>query len=218
MKTSQNQKNLAGEANGLTVLTTALGLLLFASLIALVWTTVYVFNYRSTDKARIKAAEDTVRVATTQKLEAEFAEREKTPYLSFVAPDDLGRVAFTYPRTWNVFINKDSQPYEAYFNPAVVRPINSNSRYALRLLIEDVDYVKVLERYNSLIKSGKLSQSIVTVNGQQSTKLEGAFSDKITGTAVIIKIRDKTVTLRTDTDEAHKADFNKLVETITFRE
>ena len=86
------------------------------------------------------------------------------------------------------------------------------------MLIEPNDYVKVIDKYSSLIKSNKLKQSIININGQQSTRLDGQFSDKITGSAVIFKIRDKTVTIRTDTDQTHLPDFNKLIGTITFKD
>lgn len=219
MRNLQNQKTvLRGEANGLIVMSTVLGLLLFIGVVSIVWITISFLDLKTNQEIRLKANADAVRLETTQKLEADFAEREQKPYEAFVGPDDLGRVSFTYPKTWSIFINKDAQPYEAYFHPRQVRPINSNSRYAMRLLIEDSDYTKVLSKYDSLLKSGKLRQSVVTINGQQSTKYEGQFSDRITGTAVIFKIRDKTVTIRTDIDETYKDQFNKIIESLTFKD
>lgn len=213
------QKNPKNDSNGLMVMAVVFGLILFLGLMVMVWIAITFANYRNNDVNRLKAKEDETRIITTQKLEAQFAELEKTPYQQFVGPDDLGRVAFSYPKTWNQYINKSDQPFEVFFNPNLVRPVSDpNSRYALRMLIEPNDYVKVLEKYTSLIKKGKLKQSILNINGQQSTKLEGQFSDKITGTAVIFKIRDKTVTIRTDTDQTHLSDFNKLIGTVTFKD
>lgn len=213
------QKNPKNEANGLMVMAVVFGLILFLGLVTMVWMAITFANYRNNDVNRLKAKEEESRIATTQKLEAQFAELEKTPYQQFVGPEDLGRVAFSYPKTWNQYISKADQPFEVFFNPNLVRPVSdSNSRYALRMLIEPNDYVKVVDKYSSLIKSNKLKQSIININGQQSTRLDGQFSDKITGSAVIFKIRDKTVTIRTDTDQTHLPDFNKLIGTITFKD
>ena len=213
------QKNPKNEANGLMVMAVVFGLILFLGVVTMVWMAITFANYRNNDVNRLKAKEEESRIATTQKLEAQFAELEKTPYQQFVGPEDLGRVAFSYPKTWNQYINKATQPFEVFFNPNLVRPVSdANSRYALRMLIEPNDYVKVVDKYSSLIKSNKLKQSIININGQQSTRLDGQFSDKITGSAVIFKIRDKTVTIRTDTDQTHLPDFNKLIGTITFKD
>lgn len=213
------QKNPKNEANGLMVMAVVFGLILFLGLVTMVWMAITFANYRNNDVNRLKAKEEESRIATTQKLEAQFAELEKTPYQQFVGPEDLGRVAFSYPKTWNQYINKAAQPFEVFFNPNLVRPVSdANSRYALRMLIEPNDYVKVVDKYSSLIKNNKLKQSIININGQQSTRLDGQFSDKITGSAVIFKIRDKTVTIRTDTDQTHLPDFNKLIGTITFKD
>lgn len=213
------QKNPKNEANGLMVMAVVFGLILFLGLVTMVWMAITFANYRNNDVNRLKAKEEESRIATTQKLEAQFAELEKTPYQQFVGPEDLEHVAFSYPKTWNQYINKATQPFEVFFNPNLVRPVSdANSRYALRMLIEPNDYVKVVDKYSSLIKSNKLKQSIININGQQSTRLDGQFSDKITGSAVIFKIRDKTVTIRTDTDQTHLPDFNKLIGTITFKD
>ena len=47
------------------------------------------------------------------------------------------------------------------------------------------------------------------------SRFDGSFSDDIRGSAVIYKIRDKTVTLRTDAETFRPA-FDELIKTITF--
>jgi hypothetical protein len=46
-------------------------------------------------------------------------------------------------------------------------------------------------------------------------RLDGSFSTDIRGSAVIFKIRDKTVTIRTDAD-TFKPDFENIIKTINF--
>lgn len=150
--------------------------------------------------------------------EAKFAEREKEPNTTFTGPDDYGRVTFKYPKTWSVYIGKDASSggnYEAYFNPGAVQPIGTDQQFALRVLIEEKSYDKVVATYDNLVKKGDLKSSTFTANGVNGTRLDGNFSKDIRGSAVMFKVRDKTLTVRTDAD-TFKADFDKLAATIEF--
>lgn len=208
---------LRGGISGAAIMAITFGICLAAALGVLIWGTVKYFDLKQNFNVRVEQRETATKISVTQALEAEFAEREKEPYYEFIAPDDLGRVHFFYPKTWSVFINKDATPYQAIFNPMVIRPINSDSRYALRLTIEDKEYTRVLSTYDSAIKKGDLKQSIITVDDERATRLEGKFSNKISGTAVIFKVRDKTVTLQTDVaTEEYTKQFNTIIEKVTF--
>jgi hypothetical protein len=150
--------------------------------------------------------------------EKKFTERDKEPNREFVGPDDYGHVTFDYPKTWSVFINKDSTDggtYEAYLNPVNVPPISTSQQYAARVTIEQKDYDRAVSSYESLVKRGDLKSSSVKADGASGTRLDGSFSKDIRGSAVIFKIRDKTLTIRTDA-ETFTSDFNKLVTTIKF--
>jgi hypothetical protein len=152
--------------------------------------------------------------------EAKFAEREKAPYREFVGPDDYGRVSFYYPKTWSVYINKDagaSGKYEAYLNPIIVPTVSSTQQFALRLSIESTDYAKIVASYDSLVKKGDLKSSAASFNGFSGTRLDGNFTKDIRGSAVIFKIRDKTLTIRTDAN-TFLSDFNTLLATIKFNQ
>lgn len=152
------------------------------------------------------------------KLAADFAEAEKEPNRLFVGPDDYGRLSFKYPKTWSVYEAKDATSggnYEAYLNPGVVPPVANDQQYALHVTIEDKDYDKVVDTYKQLVGKGDLVSSSVKADEQNGTRLDGSFTKDIRGSAVIFKIRDKTVTIRSDAD-TFKEDFNALIQTITF--
>lgn len=152
--------------------------------------------------------------------EVKFAEREKEPKLEFVGPDDYGRVSFNYPKTWSAFVSKDAitgGTYEAYFNPVVVPPIVATQRFAIRMTIEAKSFDQVIASYNALVKSGKLVASSVSSDGNSGTRLDGSFTTDIRGSAVIYKIRDKTLTIRTDAN-TFADDFNNLIATIKFKQ
>lgn len=147
-----------------------------------------------------------------------FDQKEKQPNLKFVGPDDYGRLSFLYPKTWSVYVSKDASSggdYEAYFNPEVVPPVSSTQINALHVLIQNQDYDQVINTYQSLVKSGALTSSAVNEDGQTGTRLDGAFNKNMKGSAVIFKIRDKTVTIQTQA-QTFTSDFNALVNTITF--
>jgi hypothetical protein len=147
-------------------------------------------------------------------------ESEKLPNRQFVGPDDYGRVTFDYPKTWSVYVDQDATDggtFEAYLNPITVPPISSSQQYALRVIIEQKDYDKAIASYNSSVKNGDLKASSVVADGNSGTRLDGTFSEDVRGSAVLFKIRDKTLTIRTDAT-TFAPDFDKLVATIKFNQ
>lgn len=165
------------------------------------------------DDAVSKAVKD-----QSDKDAAAFLEKEKQPNRQFAGPDDYGRLSFDYPKTWSVYEAKDATKggtYEVYLNPGVVPPIDAAQQYALHVTIENKDYDKVLDGYKNAVQKGELRSTGVTVYEQEGARLEGNFTKDIRGMAVIFKIRDKTVTIRSDA-ETFRGDFDALIKTITF--
>lgn len=152
--------------------------------------------------------------------EKKFAERIKEPNREFVGPEDYGRVTFMYPKTWSVYVEdngSDGGPYKAYLNPIKVPPISDEQRFALRVTIASENTDEVLQDYQDLIEDGKLSSQAFSANGLEGVRLDGNFDEDIRGSAVIFKVRDKTLTIRTDA-ETFKPDFEKLIKTIEFNQ
>lgn len=152
---------------------------------------------------------------------AKFAESEKEPNRTFAGPDDYGRVTFDYPKTWSAYeatdVSKNGGTYQAYLNPVAVPPVSNSQQFALRVMIEEKEADSVIASYNTRVKKGDLKSSAITVSGVQGTRLDGLFDNNIRGSAVIFKIRDKTLMVRTDAD-TFKSDFNKIVQTIKFNQ
>jgi len=183
-----------------------------------VWAYMNYLDQKDNTDAKISTAVATGVKDQADKDAADFLQKEKQPNRQFAGPDDYGRLAFDYPKTWSVFVNKDAasgSTFEAYFNPASVPPIKSDTQYALRVTIEQKDVERVLAEYEGLVKKGDLKTSSVKADGTDGTRLEGAFTKDIRGLAVVFKIRDKTVTIRSDA-ETFRGDFDALVSTITF--
>lgn len=183
-----------------------------------VWAYMNYDEQKTNVDGKIKLAVATAEKQQAEKDEAKFLEREKEPNRQFVGPDDYGRLTFSYPKTWSVFVARDvakGGSYQAFLNPVTVPPISEKQQFAVRVMIDEKDYDAVLKSYQPRVNTGKLKTSAVSANGHDGTRIEGAFTEDIRGTAVIYKIRDKTATIRTDAD-TFKPDFEKLITTIDF--
>lgn len=151
--------------------------------------------------------------------EIKIQKAKEEPYNQFVGPEDYGRVTFEYPRNWSVYEATDVSggrgDYEAYLNPVVVPTIRGDNRYALRVTIEDEAYDSIIEDYQRDVEDGALKSQSFSVDGQTGTRLDGTFDRDVRGAAVVFKIRDKTLTIRTDAD-TFKPYFETIIKTIQF--
>lgn len=182
------------------------------------WAYVNYLDQKNNVDLKVSDAEALARKNQKTEDDKIYQQAEKEPNRTFTGPTDYGSLSFEYPKTWSVYEVSDASDggtYEAIFNPGVIPPEGKDQQYALRLTIEDTSYEKVVSSYDKLVKKGDLKTSSVTINDQNGTRLDGNFSDDIRGAAIIIKIRDKTVTLRTEAN-TFLDDYNKLLKTITF--
>jgi hypothetical protein len=186
-----------------------------------VWAFINYTDQKNNVDTKINTAVASAKKTQADADEVKFNEREKQPNRQFVGPDDYGRVTFDYPKTWSVYISSDitnGGTYQAYLNPVSVPPIGgTNQQFALRVVIQQQDYNDAVSNFDSLVKSGDLKSSSVTANGVTGVRLDGNFTKDIRGAEVIFKIRDKTLTIRTDAN-TFLPDFNALVQTIKFNQ
>lgn len=220
MITSFKHAKESGHVNGWLITTIGLIVLSLGAIAAAVWAYMSYTEQKTNVDGKIDVAVITAKKEQADSDEAKFAEREKEPNRQFVGPDDYGRLTFNYPKTWSVYVNKDASiggSYEAYLNPKSVPAVSASQQYSLRVTIEEKNYDTVIAGYSALVKKGDLRSSAVSVDGNNGTRLDGSFSKDIRGSAVVYKIRDKTVTLRTDAD-TFKPDFDALITTVKFNQ
>ncbi len=177
-----------------------------------VWAFMNYQDYKNNVDPKIASAVESAKNTQKAELEKQFIEREKQPYRQFSGPDVLGHVTFDYPKTWSVYIedNGDKGTYAAYLHPGVVPPVSTSTPYATRVSIQDKNYDDVLKSFESNVKKGTLRSSPISVNNFTGIRLDGEFSKERTGTTVLFKIRDKTLSLSTDAD-AFKTDFDNVI-------
>lgn len=221
----QAQNTLGNSTNNSNKKSFTIVIILIVLLVSLSILSVWLFisyNEQKNDvDGKIASAVTDAKKQQADELEADFTEREKSPNLEFNGPEDFGSLSFMYSKTWSVYVENDGSKgddYKAYFNPRLVPSVDDKAqRFALRLYIEKSDYEDVVGDYDSQVEDGDLKSSSVTINNVKGIRLDGNFSDDIRGSAVIFKMRDKTLTIRTDAN-IFKADFDKLIKTIKFNQ
>lgn len=200
----------AGEANPLLISNILTGVLVVALTGLSIWLFMGYTDARNNVTTKVNDAVTRAKTEQQKDDEAKFLEREKLPTRMFQGPSDLGSVSFQYPKTWSVYTAKVSSGLETYLNPDVVPPVTAGQAYALRVLVESRTYDVVIRSYDEAVKKGTLRTSPVTVNGFAGIRVDGKLSATRDGSAVIFKVRDKTLTVATDVS-AFKNDFDQTI-------
>lgn len=209
MKKFENSQ--AGIMNPLLIPTIVLGVLVLGFGSFAIWSFVNYSDQKNNVDQKITAAVATAKTQQTGVDQKNFLEREKEPYRQFIGPDDLGRVTFNYPKTWSVYVDKSSDSqYEAYLQPGVVPPTTSQIPYATRVTVATKSYESTLQLYQDLVKKGDLKSSPIAISGLNGTRLDGNFSKTVQGSMVVFKIRDKSLSVYTESD-TFKPDFDGII-------
>jgi hypothetical protein len=207
-----------GEISGVQITIVGLAILVLGLGSFGIWAFVSYQDAQDNVNGKIDVATAEAKKQQSDEDNTKFIDQEKQPYKTFKGPDDYCGVTFQYPKTWSDYEANDitnGGTYQAYLNPDVVKPISSDQQYALEVTIEQKDYQNVVDQYAGLVSKGSLQQSSTASQGNDGLRLDGDFSKKIRGAAVIYKCRAYTITLRTDAD-TFKPDFEKLIRTVTY--
>ena len=216
----KKQRDVAGIVKTIAIIALVLLSLTFIGLF--IWMTLQ-YNEVNTDvQGQINRAVAAARDEQASKDEAEFLEREKYPYKVFSGPVDYGQLTFEYPKTWSVYVADPATTggdFHAYFNPIQVDTVGENTINALRVSILNRSFEEVTAEYQQYMEpeESNLTVEAVTVGGTAANRYTGNIpnTEGLSGIIVIFKIRDKTVIMQTDS-VLFEADFNKLLETVTF--
>lgn len=215
----ENQK---GFISGAMVASIILGLVALVFGSVMIWALVNYNDQKNNVDQKIVAAQAVAKSAQKSDDQKAFDEAEKNPLTEFVGPTDLGRVNFKYPKTWSVYIASDGSKgtqYQAYLNPGSVPPVTAGTnKFALQVSILNQSYDQVLQQYTGLVKQGTLRSSAIVANGFNGQRFDGNFTKDVQGSAVVFKIRDKTLVLKTDST-TFTPDFNdKIIKNLSFEQ
>ncbi len=188
------------------------------------WLFIQYTDQKTNVDSKIAVAEAEARKQQAEEDDIKIKAIEEEPNREFAGPEDYGRLSFKYPKNWSVYVATDptitrrGNEYRAYLSPVVVPPIEAeNSRYALSVLIENEAYDEVLDDYRKAIEEGEVKSSPYSVNDHEGTRLDGLIDKDIRGSAVLFRVRDKTITVSTEA-ETFSDYFNDIIATIDFND
>lgn len=195
-----------------------LSILLVASLGFGGWAYTSRADYKDNSDKKAAEAVEAAKVVQKQELDAQYAEQAKQPFRSYKGSLTYGGVEFNYPRTWSALIEETAeQPINAYFHPDVLPPLDAEVALALRVELLATEYSTVAAQYQSDVENGTLKATayvppklVGVANVQPGLKLDGEIAPEFQGSMVVIKVRDKTLQITTQSKDFLK-DFNETV-------
>lgn len=211
----KHKLNQAGMFNVLIIPIVILSIGLIA---AIILASSYYSNYidaRDAYQPKIDSAVAAAEATQEQRLEADFAAREKLPNKSYTSSSQTGTIKLIYPKTWSSYVVYSTEDTVDYFaHPNFVPSTGVN--YALRMSAVNRDFATELKAYEPLIKKGDLIASSVSVSGVQGTRLDGFLAKTKEGSMVIFPLRDKTLRVWTESKD-FRGDFdNTVLKNLTF--
>ncbi|MDO8591468.1 MAG: hypothetical protein Q7R60_00890 [bacterium] len=197
----------------------SLGIALVVSLIFGGWAFTSRQDFKNNSDKKAIAAVEAAKKVQAAELQKAFADQEKLPTKTFKGSTTYGSVTFDYPKTWGGYLDESSgnEPINGYFHPGILPSLQGKTAYALRVELVDSDYTSVLGQHDSQIKDGSVKASayippkmIGVTNVQPGTRLDGTLNQDNTGSMVIVKVRDKTLQVYTESNDFLN-DFNNIV-------
>jgi hypothetical protein len=176
-------------------------------------------DYKNNVDQKVTAAVDVVSEKISAQKEKDFAEKEKFPYDTYVAPEAAGSLKIQYPKTWSAYIiaptgRSTTKPVDGYFQPGQVQSVSdANNSFALRVLVAQQAYDGIMKSFQSDQKAGK-----VTIQPYQSpnvpsligSRVVGEIKQKKQGTMIVLPFRDKTLQLWTESKDFND-DFDNII-------
>jgi len=215
------RKNENGEVNVLLIVVVVVSIVAAGFAVAFFWAFSERDNYKNNTESIVAAAVEEARADQTEIERAWFAEEQKKPNLAFAGPADFGSVKFKYPRTWSAYnVENSATKYSVYFHPKMVpNTTDTKSKFALRVSVEAKTYEETLQYYESYVDQGTVTIKPINtgIGGKfKGMRINGRAGTSFNGSIAVFKIRDKSLTIRTDISN-YIADFNSLLKTLNFQ-
>jgi hypothetical protein len=216
---SYNSSNpISGGVKNIIVIV-VLVILLAASLGFGGWAYSQMLSYKNDTDKKINAAVAAAKTAQTKEVQDAF---DNANTKQFQGTSTYGCVSFSYPKTWSAYVDtsNSSEPINAYFHPDQVPGINGKTAYALRVELIGSDYSQVVQQFSGSIKQGTVTAKAYmpprlagVANAQPGTLLSGQINTNDStqrGSLLIIKVRDKTLKISTQSND-YLNDFNNII-------
>lgn len=208
--------------------TIVLGLLLLLALAFGLWAYGQSNTYKSNLDTKVSSAVSLARKDQTTIDQKKADDEAKSPYSVFQGSATYGTVTFNYPKSWSAYDNSDTnESINAYFHPILVPNITSTATYPLRVELLTTDYTDAINQLSAGVTDGSVKASAYippkmksVPNVQPGTRFDGAISQTSAGaqqgSMVIIKVRDKTLQISTQSQDSVKDFDNIVLASLTF--
>lgn len=185
-------------------------------------------DFKNNSDQKALAAVTKAQASQKVELQKQFDEQEKKPNKTFKGPITYGTITFDYPKTWSAYVDQanSTEPLNGYFYPDVVPSVsNSNSpnAFALRLELVNDDYATVIKNISASAQQNPLTaiayvppKMVGVANVQTGTKFDGQIEQKVQGSLVVIKVRDKTLKIYTESGNFLNDFNNTILASLTF--
>lgn len=182
-------------------------------------------DYKTNVDKKIATAVAAAEVTQKTTLQKQFDEQSKSPYKTFTGPSTYGSITFQYPKTWSAYVDESGSGnslVDGYFHPDQVPGVSGQAAYALRVQLTNDDYATVLQQFDTFTSGGQAKASAYippkmknVASVQVGTRIDGVIdrandSSNITGAMVVMKVRDKTLKVYTESND-FLSDFNNTI-------
>ena len=215
------------------ILTVLFGLLTIGAGVVFVMIFSEYNHYKNDQEQIIQNAVDKARENEREKRNEDFAWARKgwdvsdqgivspLKFAHFKSPEKFGAIEFDYPLTWSVYQKNDATKitdtnrYDVYFDEGIVKPATDGSSHALHIKLESRLYEIVLKDFQKNIDQGQLKAVPYVLPGRTGddytgVRLDGKLETGASGTLILLKAREKTLSIRSDLSNYH-LDFLEIV-------
>ncbi len=179
-----------------------------------VWAYLGYTDNRDNVAQKVQDAVSKAQAEQKKTLEAQFTEREKSPYRTYQGPASLGSVQFNYPKTWSGYVDyiNGSKPIVLYVHPNLVaNPNTKDVKFAVRLELINQPFDQAQQAIKAKVTQGKTKAVPYENSGEKGLRYDGELEEQnIVGSMVMVPLRDKTLKVWTESQE-YKGDFDTII-------
>lgn len=197
------------------VLAVIFGLLFVSTSVFSIWAFTGMQDYKNNVDKKVEDASALAVQKAESAKDVEFLEKEKSPLRSYTGSATYGSLSFDYPKTWSVYVEESASGtvLDLYAHPFVVPDTGSKQPYALRAQIVSTAYDSESAKLLRLVEGGELTATAFRPESVQNAlglKYTGQIERDISGSLILLPLRDKSIKVFTESEEFLK-DFNNII-------
>jgi hypothetical protein len=175
-------------------------------------------DYKNNTDQKIAVAVGAAEQKVSDQKDKVFAEKEKSPFVTYNGPPAYGSLKIQYPRTWSAYVdeptNQSTKPINGYFSPGQVPSINNpDNSFALRVNVAQQAYDTVVKPYEAKVKNGTVTvqpYKSPNIPNTVGVRIDGEIVSRKQGAMIILPYRDKTLQMWTESKD-YVSDFNTVI-------